>query len=196
MTTFNDIKIAEKFSTKAGQYVKTGPTSFYGFLMGEFVESERDMDGDIIPCGSASYLEEMALNHCSELQEILVEMADRLEEQQPKTDDALIAIGSKARGLKTGYAEAGEVVAITTAMAYCVMKGITNKYEAEEKFQKWTNLYPDWTDNLIVTLMYDNPVCPYSLQDYLNAGLTEEDYKDAPFTNFVNFPEEDILKAE
>lgn len=194
MTTFNDIKIGEKFSTKAGQYVKTGPTSFYGFLMGEFVESERDMDGDIIPCGSASYLESVALNHCSELQGIIETMLD--EDEQPQTDEVVIALDSKARALKTGCTEVGEVVAVTTAMAYCVMRGITNKYEAEEKFKKWTDLYPDWTENLVVTLMYDTPVCPCSLQDYLDAGLTEEDYKDVPFTNFISFPEEDIVAAE
>ena len=194
MTTFNDIKIAEKFSTKSGQYVKTGPDSFYGFLQGEFVDCEIPMDGDIIPCGSASYLEEMALNHCSELQGIIETMLDG--DEQPQTDEVVIALDSKARGLKTGCTEVGEVIAVTTAMAYCVMRGITNKYEAEEKFKKWTDLYPDWTENLVVTLMYDTPVCSCSLQDYLDAGLTEEDYKDVPFTNFISFPEEDIAAAE
>lgn len=231
MTTFNDLKIAEKFSTKVGQYVKTGPDSFYGFLQGEFVESETPMDGDVIPCGTASYLEDMALNHCSELQGIIgtILSGDECDNEPVKveidadlalastnedvedmirgeitkaldnmsTNEDLLSIDSPAKALKTGPTDVGVIVAVTTAMAYCMIRGTETEEDAKARFKKWTDFYPNWTEYLVVTLMYDHPVCPYTLQDFLDAGLTEKDYEEKrPMVHFISFPEEDIVAAE
>ena len=119
---FEDIKNGQKFSTMAGQYIKTGPSSFRGFLIGKFVQSNIPMDGELIPCESQTYLENVALEHCSELQKIF--------------SDNYLSIDSKAHGLKTYCTEVGVVVSITSAMAYCCMRGIEDKLEAKEKDRK------------------------------------------------------------
>ncbi len=189
MTQFKDVPVGDKFSTMTGQFVKIADNRAIGFQLGDFMDCEGSYFNVVIPCGKASYLELVSLAHCTEVQALL----DGEDEMTEETDeDEVFSIGGLARGTNTGCTEVGEVVGVMTAMGYCVSKGILNEQEALDLFPWWTSEYPDWTEGLVVTLMFDEPVYPITVEKLVESGYKEEDYEVVRKTHIVTFPEQDI----
>jgi hypothetical protein len=196
LTRFEDIPTGHKFSTMAGQFVKITDKRAIGFHLGDFMDCEDLFFGEVIPCGRASYLELVSLAHCTEVQALLdgeeEEMVEENDSDAGFNEDEVFSIGGLARGTDTGCTEVGEVVGVMTAMGYCVSKGIFSEQEALELFPWWTSRYPNWTEGLVVTLMFDEPVYPITVEKLVEAGYKEEDYKVVRKTHIVTFPEQDI----
>ena len=189
MTQFKDVPVGDKFSTMTGQFVKIADNRAIGFQLGDFMDCKGSYFNVVIPCGRASYLELVSLAHCTEVQALL----DGEDEMTEETDeDEVFSIGGLAHGTNTGCTEVGEVVGVMTAMGYCVSKGILSEQEALDLFPWWTSEYPDWTEGLVVTLMFDEPVYPITVEKLVESGHKEEDYEVVRKTHIVTFPEQDI----
>ena len=172
-----------------GQFVKIADNRAIGFQLGDFMDCKGSYFNVVIPCGRASYLELVSLAHCTEVQALL----DGEDEMTEETDeDEVFSIGGLARGTNTGCTEVGEVVGVMTAMGYCVSKGILSEQEALDLFPWWTSEYPDWTEGLVVTLMFDEPVYPITVEKLVESGYKEEDYEVVRKTHILTIPEPDI----
>lgn len=111
-----------------------------------------------------------------------------------------LAIGSKVRGILTGVNyDIGVVIGVVTPSLFL---GWSNK--TKENCRRWTELYEDWEQSLIVVVYYPEPHYILSFFEWTrDMGLPEDRSQflhayeaKCPQSQFVAYPFEDLELAE
>jgi hypothetical protein len=108
----------------------------------------------------------------------------------------MFLLGQKVTSKKTGMSMEGIIVSICSPVMAPIMKLAFRKAEALEAYPRWTDLYPDWTDNLTYIVLVKTPMRSMSWDEALKCGATEEEYEAVKPEYLIMYPEADLELVE
>jgi len=108
----------------------------------------------------------------------------------------MFLLGQKVTSKKTGMPMTGMIVSVCSPVMAALMKLVFKKTDSLEAYPRWTELYPDWVDNLVYIVAVRTPMRPMSLEEALKYGATEQEYNEIRPEYLIMYPEADLELVE
>lgn len=103
-----------------------------------------------------------------------------------------VLLGSLVQTLQTGIPTKGVVVGVYMPQALGIMRGTTDPDETLKRYPRWTELYPQWDRDFVYVVAFSKPQKPFTLEECLAHGGTQEDYDKVPEQIMCTYPAEDL----
>jgi len=101
-------------------------------------------------------------------------------------------LASLVKTRQTGVATEGIVVGVYVPYAMGLMRGTTDPEESLKRHPRWTELYPKWNEDFVYVVAFSKPHKPFTLEECLAGGGTQEQYDNAPEQIMCSYPAADL----
>jgi len=107
-------------------------------------------------------------------------------------------LGNRVTSKKTGLPMTGQVVGFVWPLVMAIQNNIPLR-ELKNRSTRWTEIYPDWDQKVLVYVFVDEPIYHMSYEEYkthFKDGTPEHYQETVPKVQLISYPIDDLEEIE